>query len=132
MDPETMGIIAPIPTPLPEVSAEQPFTEANWTTLMAVMDTVIPSIRRESASNHELSRYVLPDPKYNTAVAEIKSTVANISDDNLLDIYLDEKPSSIPRFQELLRMTFLKFVHDDGRKKMAFILGALKYVNLET
>lgn len=121
----TIGGVVPTATPLPDVPADEPFTQLNWTTLMAIMDTVIPSIGRESLSKQELNKRALPDAEYNAAADDIRSTLIDVPDGDLLDTYLDEKPSSIPRFQELLRMTFMQFVRDDGRKKMAFILGAL-------
>lgn len=120
-----MDVLAPIETPLPEVPAGEPFTEANWTTLMAIMDTVIPSIRRESAPTKDLNQHALADADYDAAVQRIKSTVVDIPDGDLLDIYLDEKPSNIPRFQELLRLTFMKYVREDGKKSLAFVLSAL-------
>jgi hypothetical protein len=126
----TADLVAPTATPLPDVQPGEPFTEANWTLLMALMDTVIPSIQRKSSSKRELNRRALPDADYNAAVDRIRGTIVNIPDGDLLDTYLDEKPSSIPRFQELLRMTFLQYVREDGRKAMAFILSALKYTLL--
>jgi hypothetical protein len=121
-------LIVPVATPLPDVPPGDPFTKANWDLLMAIMDTVIPSIQRESASSKELNRRALPDLEYNAAVDRIKKAATNAPSSDLLDIYLNENPSSIPRFRELLRMLFMHLVPAEGRKKMAFILGALKYV----
>ncbi len=122
----TMNIVGPLPTPLPAAPGVEPFSELNWRTLMAIMNTVIPSIHRQTKSSDEFKQLLIPDAEYNKVVGSIKRTVAGVSDDQLLDVYFDENASSIPRFEELLRDTFNLYVREEGKKGMAFILSALK------
>jgi hypothetical protein len=43
-----------------------------------------------------------------------------------LDEYLSEKPSANPEFQELLKRSLLHFSREEARKKLAFLMSALK------
>lgn len=121
-----MDALAPLPVPLPEGPSEKYFTDEQWTTLMAIMDTVIPSVRRESASGNKTSQLTVPDVEYNAAVDHLKETVVNAPESESLDEYLDEKPSDNPAFHGLLRRTLIQYTRDDARKGLAFILSALK------
>lgn len=121
-----MEDLAPLAAALPEPPAELPFTEANWTTLLAIMDTVIPSIRRETQATNKVTQLTISDMEYNTAVSHLKDTVTSAPDSESLDEYLDERPSENPRFRELLQRTFVNNVKDDARNGLGFILAALK------
>lgn len=108
------------------VAAPDGFTEANWQMLMAIMDTVIPSIQKESVSAKGLNDRTVSDREYDGAIAQIKEEVVGVSDDQLLEVYFNEKASSIPQFQELLRETVSKHVREDAKKGLAFVMSALK------
>jgi hypothetical protein len=118
--------LAPLVAALPEQPSELPFTEANWTTLLAIMDTVIPSIRRETQATDKSTQLSISDVQYNTTVTYLKNTITNPPDSESLDEYLDEKPSDNPRFRELLQRTFMSYVKDDAKKGLGFILATLK------
>jgi hypothetical protein len=121
-----MDVLAPLATPLPEGPAEKPFTDAQWTTLMAIMDTVIPSIRRQTTTADSLSQLTVSDVEYNATVQHLKETVVDAPDSESLDVYLNEKPSDIPEFQELLSRLLVFYGREDARKGLGVILSALK------
>lgn len=126
MSSATMETLAPLAAALPDPPNELPFTEANWRTLLAIMDTVIPSIRRETQATNNSAQLTISDIEYNTTVDHLKNTVTNAPDSESLDEYFNEKPSEIPRFQELLKRTFVYNVKNDARQGLGFILAALK------
>lgn len=93
---------------------------------MAIMDTVIPSIRRETVSAGRKDQLVISEIEYTTTVNQIEKTVANPPDSESLDAYFDERPSDIPLFQDLLKRTLSFYVCDDVRKGLGFVLSTLK------
>ena len=93
---------------------------------MAIMDTVIPSIRREITTSNKLYQLTISDVEYNSKVNHLKKTVVNAPDSESLDEYLNERPSDIPRFQDLLKRTIVCFARDDAKKGLIFVLSTLK------
>lgn len=120
-----MKTLAPLAAALPDPPAEGPYTEDNWRTLLAIMDTVIPSIRRETIATDRSTQLTISDVEYNQTVNYLKNN-ANEPSSESLDEYFDERPSQNPKFQELLKRTFVFNVREDARKGLGFILAALK------
>lgn len=118
--------LTPLATPVPDGPTELPFSELQWSTLLAIMDTVIPSIRRETTTNNTINQLTISDVEYNKTVKHLKKTLANSPDSKSLDEYLDEKPSDNQRFQALLQRTLSTFVRDDARQGLSLILTTLK------
>jgi len=118
--------VVPLATPLPDGPTEESLTAAQWTTLMAIMDTVIPSIRRDTTTNKTISQLTIADVQYNTAAGHIQKTMVNAPDSESFDEYLNEKASDHPRFQALLKRTLAHYTPEESRKGLAFILSALE------
>jgi hypothetical protein len=121
-----MAALAPLIAPLPDGPSDQFFNDEQWTTLMAIMDTVIPSVRRDSRTGNKKSQLTVLDVEYNAAIDHLKKNVVNAPDSTSLDEYLDEKPSENPAFQDVLKRVLVQYTKDDAKKGLAFILSALK------
>ncbi|TVY68951.1 Long-chain-alcohol oxidase, partial [Lachnellula suecica] len=117
--------LAPLVNPLPDGPIDGPFTAAQLTTLLSIMDTVIPSIRRETTTSNSAAHLEIGDAEYNNAAGHLKKTVVNAPDSVSLDEYMDEKASDSPQFQALLKRTLAFYTPEDQRKGLAFILSAL-------
>jgi hypothetical protein len=126
MDLNKMSSLAPLATPLPDPPAGEAFTPNQWTTLLAIMDALIPSVQRDSTSTDEISQYTISDAEYNMMVDHLKKTLVEAPDSEALDEYLQERPSEDPKFQDLLKRTLIHYSPDDVRKGLAFILSTLK------
>ncbi|KAI9645833.1 hypothetical protein NHQ30_005268 [Ciborinia camelliae] len=120
-----VDVIAPIVAPLPDPPGDQYFTDLQWSTLMAIMDTVIPSIHRASITNDPSSQLSVPDDEYNDAVTHMQMTISSPPSNEALEAYLNEKPSDIPEFQDLLLRTLTIYAREDARKVLAFVLTTL-------
>lgn len=118
--------LAPLATPVPDGPTELPFSELQWSTLLAIMDTVIPSIRRETTTNDKINQLTISDVEYNKTVKHLKKTMANSPDSESLDEYLDEKPSDNQRFQAMLKRILSTFIRDDAKQGLSLILTTLK------
>ncbi|RAL63381.1 hypothetical protein DID88_003805 [Monilinia fructigena] len=117
--------IAPIVAPLPDPPAGEYFTDLQWSTLMAIMDTVIPSIHKASITNDPSNQLSVPDDEYNDAIIHMRTCISSPPSNEALEAYLNEKPSDIPEFQDILLRTLTIYTREDARKVMAFILTTL-------
>ena len=119
-----LNLIAPLEAPLPSPPEGEPFTESQWTTLMAIADTVIARI--EVSSTTSTNSLCLPTSDYARAVEDLKQRLPSGSQDQLVQLYLRENASSIPGFRELLRRTVANYVNEDAKKAIRVVLSALE------
>ena len=119
-----LNLLAPLDAPLPPPPEGEPFTESQWTTLMAIADTVIARI--EVSSTTSTNSLCLPTSDYATAVEALKQRLPSGSKDELAQSYLRENASSVPDFRNLLRRTITDYVREDSKKAIRVILSALK------
>ena len=122
-----LKVVAPLTAPLPDGPVGNYYNETQWKTLMALMDTVIPSIKRESAgSTSTLDEELIPDTLYSTAVHQVQRVVPNSASEVQIDEFLAEKPSDNPEFHELVKRTLMQYSREDARKGFSFLLSGLK------
>ena len=120
------GVVTPLAKALPDSEPGKYFTDAQWSTLMAIMDTVIPSVHREAMTSYQITQLTISSEKYAKAVEDLKANVVDPPSIELLDSYLGERPSENPKFQEILTRSLLEYSRDDARKGLAILLSALK------
>lgn len=122
--------ITPLAVALPDPPSDTYFTPEQWTTLLALMDTVVPSLKCEMAAplHRSLDDSLLPDVKYNSITNTLKKTLLTSPTDVQLDEFLSEKASASPDFQELLKRSLIQYSREDARKGLAFLMSALKYI----
>ncbi|KAH7360662.1 long chain fatty alcohol oxidase-like protein [Rhexocercosporidium sp. MPI-PUGE-AT-0058] len=126
MSSKVIQVVGHLPTLLPDGPEEGPFTDANWITLLAIMDTVIPSITREkSTSSIESNQRTISEEEYQTTVTHLKETVVDPPNTKDLDEFLAERASDAPGFQQLLRRSLVFYAPEKARKGLGFILSAL-------
>jgi len=117
---------APLEVPLPESPSGDHFTPAQWTTLMAIMDAVIPAVHRENTTSYQMSQLTVSNTEFNAAMDHLKATVVEAPPAEELDAYLEERPSENPLFQDLLKRTLIQYSREDARKGLRMVLSALK------
>ena len=119
-----LKLIAPLDTPLPPVPPGEVLTEAQWTTLMAIADTIVPSIEvNSSMSRHSLC---VQASDYAIAVEGIKMGVGPENKAEIAQSYMRENASSLPGFRELLKRTLAEYLREDAKKGIRVILSALE------
>lgn len=119
----------PLTAPLPPLNTAQIFTDQQWQTLLALADTVIPTIRAREAP-HSSSDKVVAASELDKAVASLTDSIPGPDAKQLAIRYLEERPSANPLFKEAIQRLFSDFVHDEGKNGMSLILNALKYTLL--
>lgn len=118
------NLISPLTSPLPPPPEGEILTSEQWTTLLAIGDTVIPAI--ESSSDPSSNKLALSPFEYASTVEALQSIKAPNDDTQLIQKYLVECPSSIPALKELLHRTLCEYLRPDARNGVLVILSALK------
>ncbi|RSL86266.1 hypothetical protein CEP51_002915 [Fusarium floridanum] len=109
---------------LPEAPNPDPLPEAQWRTLMAVMDTVVSSCQRNEP--RDVDAVALSDAKYEKTMTHLRQNATPaLSDTSKLDAFLAEKPSEIPLFQDILKRMLAGFPDD----KLATLRSVLSLID---
>ena len=110
MTSQQMSLITPLASPLPPPPEGDVLTPSQWTTLMAIGDTVIPAL--------EFSP---------TNVSKLKATLPPGADTVLASTYLSEQASTTPGLKDLIHRTLHDFIRQDAQQGISVILTALEY-----
>ncbi|KAI4184359.1 MAG: hypothetical protein L6R41_004794 [Letrouitia leprolyta] len=118
-----LNLIAPLDSPLPAPPEGEILTQSQWTTLLAIADTFVPSITVSSTKSRDALS--LDQSEYDDAVNQIRKTAPNDISSDAVHRYLAESASSTPRFKELVQRTFGDYMRGDALKGIRVILSAL-------
>ncbi|KAL9116853.1 MAG: hypothetical protein Q9187_006616 [Circinaria calcarea] len=103
-----MSVIAPLAIPLPPPPEDDVLTPSQWITLMAIGDTVIPSLELSSSN-----------------ISKLKENLPPGAEAELTGAYLSEQASTTPGLKALIHRTLHDFIRQDARKGISVILTAL-------
>ena len=113
MTTEQLGLIAPLASPLPPSAKGELLTPSQWTTLMAIGDTVIPKI--DSATED-----------YSTTLKRLQDVISEKDDPKIANAYLSEPASSIPELRDCVRRILCESLRPEATKGVSVLLSALK------
>ena len=116
--------LAPLAIALPPIKDDQVLSDAQWATLMAIADTIIPSLQVSSEAS--LQHLNVPSSEYNASTEIIKKNIPRGQRADLAKFYLNERPSSIPEFKDQLSRLLSNYLRDDAKKGVKTILYALE------
>lgn len=119
-----LSAFAPVESPLPPPQPGEVLTESQWTTLMAIGDTIIPSIEESSAPS--VTKLSIQQTEYISAINKLKEGLPASSEVDISRKYLEENSSSIPGFREALQRLLGDYTREDARKGIRVILSALE------
>jgi hypothetical protein len=124
MSASALEINAPLISQLSPPPGGEFLTDSQWKTLMAIADTVIPSIGVSShPSPHGLA---IDSTEYATAVENLEALIPEVGDRNLAQRYLEERPSVLPGFTEFLHRLLGQYMREDARRGLRMLLSALE------
>ena len=127
MSAQQLTSIAPLPTTLPQPPQDETLTPDQWATLLAVAETVIPSLLRgEQAAGTDASKFKLPESEYDALVQGIRDGVVEPPDEVALTDYLAESAVDYAGFRQELQRTLTVNVRKDALQGMTFVLNTLK------
>lgn len=124
MTPLVLNLIAPLESPLPSPPSGDVLTNSQWTTLMAIADTIIPSISDSSQSSS--GGLQVESTEFATAVKILNAKIPDTGKGDLARAYLQESPSTLPGFKQFLQRVIGDYMREDARKGLRVLLSALE------
>ncbi|KAH8731605.1 long chain fatty alcohol oxidase [Phaeosphaeriaceae sp. PMI808] len=118
--------VSPNPTPLPPLPAEDPLTPAQWKTLLAIADAVIPAIKPKSIATLDTD-VAVTDIEYSNAVTTLRALTPENDPDATAaaNDYLEHNASSNPLFQLQLQRIFAMYMPQSTLKEFTMVLNIL-------
>ncbi|KAL2670115.1 hypothetical protein Neosp_014996 [[Neocosmospora] mangrovei] len=118
------AMTSPLSVGLPEAPNPVPLPDAQWQTLLAVMDTVVSSCQKNEP--HDVNATAISDTEYEKTMTHLRQTTSlDLSDTASFDAFLAEKPSEIPLFRDILKRMLAGFPHD----KLATLHSVLSLID---
>ncbi|KAK7722667.1 hypothetical protein SLS57_004872 [Botryosphaeria dothidea] len=118
------GTVAVKESPLPPPTGEDPLSPAQWTTLLAFADAVVPSIAPSATA--KLSTQLAVDANaYATTLAHVQQFAGPDVNAQLSADYLAEKPSECLAFRDSIRRLMAQYIPADVRKQLLMVLTVL-------
>ena len=109
-----LNLLAPLDNPLPPPPEGEVLTAAQWRTLMAIADTIIPCVQASTTSSH--NKLHIPASEYANAVQRIKKHISPTSDGQAAERFLQESASSTRGFKGSLHRQLGHYVREDALK----------------
>ncbi|KAL2786939.1 hypothetical protein BJX66DRAFT_311978 [Aspergillus keveii] len=126
--PARMVGYTPLEVEIPSVPTAQVLTDLHWETMLALADTVIPSIRGSPQVSSSTKHHAgITESQLESATASLTATIGRTIAQaaEVAQTYLEESPSSLPAFREGLQRLIADFIHQEGQNGLRFILDVL-------
>lgn len=114
-------------SPLPPLAGEDPLSPAQWTTLLAFADAVVPSIAPSTIAKPS-TQLAVDANTYATTLAGVQQLAGPDVDPQLSAEYLAETPSACPAFRDNIRRLMAQYIPADVRKQLLMALNVLELV----
>ena len=120
---EQLQKLAPLDSPLPPLVEGEALNADQWTTLLAIGDTIIPSI--QSSSSESTTALSLQASEYTTHVESLKQIASRDLDASVVHSYLAENITSYELNKELVQRTLIAYLPSDALSGLQTVLTAL-------
>jgi hypothetical protein len=99
---DAIDVGAPTPTPLPDAPAKDFMTDAQWETLYALLDGVLPSVTSttSSAVSDKKTSLLLSDSEFEALIDSSLAALSNPPARSKLKEYLEFRPSQDEKFRD--------------------------------
>ncbi|KAK7425354.1 hypothetical protein QQZ08_008140 [Neonectria magnoliae] len=114
----------PVPTPLPELPADDFLNPFQWRVLYALLDGAFPSITCESALEDKHDQIVFPDDDLDAILQDALASLAGPATKQNLREFLSYRPSQDPHFRQNVLRT-LSFSPPAQQSRLAGFLGLM-------
>lgn len=118
--------VSPKATPLPPLPSQDPLTAAQWKTILAIADAVVPAVRPMSTADAQ-TQIAATDIQYSTAISKLQQLTPenDPNSDSAAREYLEEYASKDPRFRLDLQRIFGVCMPQSQRKELCMLLNVL-------
>ena len=123
---ESIPRITAVPSiryPLPNLPPGEALTPEQWTVLLSILDTFIPSITSTDADSE--SQLHVSESEYDEAIKSIRKILPPSTDPSVVSKYLSESGIDIEGFRSTVECGFAKYVPADQLKGLRLILSSL-------
>lgn len=122
---QSVSTYAPLETPVPPGPNASFFSDAQWKTLFALADAIVPSIRTAATAKSSTDK-VISIAEWDDAVSKVSSLIQGPDSAKIAAQYLEEDASSNPGFRAYVQRVLGDYVHDEGRAGLGLVMNALK------
>jgi len=123
---KSRSIYTPLEVALPPSPDLSFFSDAQWATLFALSDAIVPSIRTAATARSPVDK-VISVGEWDAAVSKLTSWIPGPDAAKIAARYLEEDASSNPIFRSYVERTLGHYVHEEGKAGLGLIMNALKY-----
>lgn len=120
----TAAPVSPKAAPLPPIPGQDPLSPAQWKTLLAIADAIIPTIA-PIASAHAQKELPVGPNEYATAISTLRGLAPDSEGEGLAELYLRESASSNPAFREAIHRLVALYMPTKSRNELGFVLNIL-------
>ena len=115
---------APLDALLPPIPEGEVLTAAQWRTLIAIADAIIPAIEVSTTPSHD--KLSIQTSEYANAIDQIKKLTPPSADGKAAERFLSESASSTPGFRDSIHRQLRQYMREDALKGIRVILSALE------
>ena len=115
---------APLDALLPPIPEGEVLTAAQWRTLIAIADAIIPAIEVSTTPSHD--KLSIQTSEYANAIDQIKNLTPPLADGKAAERFLSESASSTPGFRDSIHRQLRQYMREDALKGIRVILSALE------
>lgn len=123
---QDMASYTPLEVPLPPSPDVSFWSDAQWTTLFALCDAIVPSIRTAATVKSSADK-VISTAEWDAAISKLTSLIPGPDAAKVAAQYLEEDASSNPVFRAYVERILGDYVHEEGKNGFGLIMNALKY-----
>jgi hypothetical protein len=117
--------VSPKAAPLPPLPTDDPLTAAQWKTLFAITDAIIPSIKPMAIARTK-TEIPATENEYTSAISMLKRLSPEANGEDVAKQYLEERASSNPAFRESLWRLVACYMPMSTKKELLLVMNILK------
>ncbi|OAG03790.1 long chain fatty alcohol oxidase [Paraphaeosphaeria sporulosa] len=116
--------VSPKASTLPPIPAGDPLTPPQWKTLLAIAETIIPTVKPASIARSR-TEIAVTDNEYSAHISKLRGLTPEPNGDEAAKALLDDNPASDPVFREELRRVIALTLPQSNKKDLSMILNIL-------
>ncbi|KAH7128352.1 hypothetical protein B0J11DRAFT_431142 [Dendryphion nanum] len=121
----TTQTVSPKAAPLSPVPSQEILTPAQWKTLLAITDAIVPSVKPIRTANAR-TELIATDNEYSSAISTLVGLSPSDHSEATATAYLQENTSSNPAFREAIHRLFSLHMPQATKKQFILVLNILR------
>lgn len=118
------ALVPPKATTLPRLPTEDPLTSAQWRTLLAIVETIVPAVKPVAVA-HTRKEIAVNDNEYSAALTSLIALTSAPDGEAAAKALLEDNPAQDPLFIQELRRVIALTLPQSNRKDLTMVLNIL-------